>query len=738
MPSTPDLDVTFYDRMQPSATAGVYTIEVTHRLAKDGREVDAEAPLPTVTDEYEIRAAQFVLDPATVHATYPPTGATGRYGSTLPHITLSRPVLPWERKLQGVLADAQAPWLALLVFAAGEVEDDPQARGEGTWRPVAELVDPGRGGVVLGPALSGAPDPAAECRTIDVPAGVFTAVVPREDELIHLAHLRDVRTAPRRAADGEVLTEGEYAVIAANRFPRAPGDYAVHLVSLEGWLGRLGPGTLPGGTRTVRLCSLWSWHFANDPDGSLNPAVLLRDLTAPGHDDPERLALRLTPTPATGTADAAEEHARQRLHHGYTAVAYRPPSGESTFAWYRGPFTPLTAPPLPAPAVEGPHTTADHALIYDPANGLFDVGYAAAWTLGRTIALADPDYTGEVTEARRELANRAAVLTALGADPARARHEPDALPARAALDRLAAAGLGTRLTRAVRERTIPGPPPVPAARTAQADTATLLAEPRALASLTAAVAARTPTLPSWLDHLALLRGVPFQHLVPDPRMLPPESLRAFRIDPAWIEALVAGATDVGALTSTDQELDTVLRGHLATRSGTPKPAAGLLIRSELVRAWPVFELTATHGTDRRPAAELRRDHLAPDVLLVLWDAVPDNLTIREPGQGLHFGIDDRARISLRHPDGPEVGWPSDRTFPAPADPDVFQAHLRPRTGTALPDVLRLHDEDGPGLVPALRAFLDLPELTPGQLALQLVNAPLEHRLLPDPTAEEQA
>ncbi|MEV8409098.1 hypothetical protein AB0R12_25910 [Streptomyces niveus] len=28
-------------------------------------------------------------------------------------------------------------------------------------------------------------------------------------------------------------------------------------------------------------------------------------------------------------------------------------------------------------------STSDHALIYDPEYGLFDVSYAAAWTLGR-------------------------------------------------------------------------------------------------------------------------------------------------------------------------------------------------------------------------------------------------------------------------------------------------------------------------------------------------------------------
>ncbi|MFF2963996.1 hypothetical protein ACFVT1_35010 [Streptomyces sp. NPDC057963] len=36
----------------------------------------------------------------------------------------------------------------------------------------------------------------------------------------------------------------------------------------------------------------------------------------------------------------------------------------------------------------------------------------------------------------------------------------------------------------------------------------------------------------------------------------------------------------------------------------------------------------------------RRMHSAPDVLLVLFDDVPDNIAIREPGQGIHFGRAD--------------------------------------------------------------------------------------------------
>ncbi|MFF7636449.1 DNRLRE domain-containing protein [Kitasatospora sp. NPDC008050] len=724
MPTRPDLNVSFYDHLDPKATAGVYTITVRHELTKNGERVDADAELPTVSDSYEIRAAQFVLDPSSVHATFPPTGAVGRYTHVLPHLTLSRAILPWERQLRG-LAAAKEPWLALLVFAAGELDDDPDAQGEFTTRPISELREPGEG--INGPRLTGPIDDSNPCRTIDLPVGVFHAVVARQDELFHLVHMRDVKLAPQRLDNGEILTEGEYAVLAANRFPRSPGNYAVHLVSLEGWLGRLAPDSLPA-TEKVRLCSLWSWHFTNDPEGSLDPAGLLRNLVAPGHTDPEHLALRLAPT-GEPSASPEREHARTRLQRGYTAVAYRTLAGEDTYAWYRGPLTPLTTPDLPVEAIEGPHTTADHALIYDREYGLFDVSYAAAWTLGRATALADPDYSSEVVEARRELANRAATLLALATDPARAMTDPDEPAGAAALRELAAPGFGRGLVEALRAPAVQGQPPAPAVLRARLEPTALLAEPRYQQSLLTVAEDTTPTMPDWLERLGLLNGVPFAHLVPDPRMLPPESMRAFRIDQAWIHALVAGAADVAAHTSLDHDLHPVLTERLS-RAGTTLPVAGLLMNSELVRAWPVFEILATTA-DGEPVGELRRDHLAPDVLLVLWDAVPDQIAIREPGQGIHFGINSEERISLRHLTGSRVGYPTDTEFPDPGAPGsgtVFD-YLRPGQGGALPDVLDLGGAGG--LLRALSAAcLPSGELSPGQFALELVNAPLEQLLLP--------
>ncbi|MFD7639755.1 hypothetical protein ACFV4P_03800 [Kitasatospora sp. NPDC059795] len=43
-----------------------------------------------------------------------------------------------------------------------------------------------------------------------------------------------------------------------------------------------------------------------------------------------------------------------------------------------------------------------------------------------------------------------------------------------------------------------------------------------------------------------------------------------------------------------------------------------------------------HAPD--PAQSPRSPHADPDVLLVLFEAVPDQISMREPGEGIHFGL----------------------------------------------------------------------------------------------------
>lgn len=726
-----NLNITFIDAETPPAPAGIYTVTVEHVLTKDGSPVDATAPLPETSDAYEVRAARFMLDPSSIHSVFPPEGASGLYANVLPHITLTRAVLPWERQLQAVRAVSRPPWLAVLVLASAN-------RGEGggepaTVRPAKDLINPGQNGV-LGPAIADY-DPEELCSTIDLDAKVFSALVPREDELPYLTHVRDVVSAPQRRESGEVFTEGEYAVVTANRFPRTDGDYTAHLVSLEGWINGLGSDQLPANTTTVRLASLWSWSFSTAADGAVNPEQLLRDLTEASQRDQEALALRLTPQADAGTG-TIDTYVRRQLQCGFVPVASHTLSGEQTFAWYRGPFTPLTAPPLPPQAQRGPHTSADHAMIYDKDHGLFEYGYAAAWTLGRVIGLADPDYSAEAVGMRREMTGRAAALSMQLPDVAHGLRDPDVPPVTAALDALAAPSFRTALLTLAAPLAAPPPPSRPTQRV-RASTADLLAEPRTSQLLAKTVDARTPTMPTWLEQLSLLYGVSFAYLVPHPSMLPAESLRLFRIDQAWINALVDGAADIGASTSADRDLEAVLRARLA-RDVTAPPQAGMLVNSLIVTAWPEMDILATTGSTQAPVSELRRSHLAPTTLLILWDRLPDEITFREPGQGIHFGLNSKGRINLRHlvGDAAQLGFPTGQEYPDSSQPNasVFD-HLRPPADSgSLPDVLDL--TGAKALIPKLASALSQTTLSPSQFALELINAPVEHRLLSTSTTAE--
>ncbi len=168
----------------------------------------------------------------------------------------------------------------------------------------------------------------------------------------------------------------------------------------------------------------------------------------------------------------------------------------------------------------------------------------------------------------------------------------------------------------------------------------------------------------WLAALRLAEGVPFQYLVADDRLLPPESIRFFYLDRNWTDALVAGALSVGAITTDDQaqlqvlylqirdELDADERlvrvpGNEVAVSGPADVVTGLLIRSRAVSGWPGMHVRAYRdevpddGSDDDPSRLhlMRLERLAPAVLLALFDGVPAVVHIEEPRSGLQFGFE---------------------------------------------------------------------------------------------------
>jgi hypothetical protein len=78
----------------------------------------------------------------------------------------------------------------------------------------------------------------------------------------------------------------------------------------------------------------------------------------------------------------------------------------------------------------------------------------------------------------------------------------------------------------------------------------------------------------------------------------------------------------------------------------------LLIRSELVASWPGLAITAT--SDSQPVALLRLDILAPNVMLCLFNGVPDQVTLAQPHEALTLGVDDEGKSQVRTLNGPDI------------------------------------------------------------------------------------
>jgi hypothetical protein len=213
--------------------------------------------------------------------------------------------------------------------------------------------------------------------------------------------------------------------------------------------------------------------------------------------------------------------------------------GNRSVSWFRGPLAPGQVDKANDPGsdpnrdkkdggnqqlVNLPARSADQLVRYNPANGMFDVSYAAAWELGRLLTLQNEKVGVSLLDWKR-----------------RHRHEQERQVAMQALEHLPVAGRSV-------------------SKVMPAD------------------------ITSWFADLALLKRVPFNYLVPDEKMLPQESIRFFFMDPEWIRCLHDGAFSIGRVLPSDHKRDAAHdQNLLAAAHGT---VTGFLMRSEVVSGWP--------------------------------------------------------------------------------------------------------------------------------------------------------
>jgi hypothetical protein len=195
---------------------------------------------------------------------------------------------------------------------------------------------------------------------------------------------------------------------------------------------------------------------------------------------------------------------------------------------------------------------------------------------------------------------------------------------------------------------------------------------------------------SFLAHLRLLLGVPFEYLVPDAALLPEESIRFFHLDRSWTDRLVDGVLAVGAVGSREQAhyhaaapalttlLDTLEPAVRPAQRGlgplAPAPAAdlavtGFMLRSTLVSGWPQLEVRAYRRGIKLTL--LRLERLSTAVMIALFAGVPDRVELEEPHHGMQFGVltgsGGALVIEPREPDGTPTSGPptSGALFPVP-------------------------------------------------------------------------
>lgn len=298
-----------------------------------------------------VEGPRFSLDPAEIVACCPPASSRDVADTTLPHVTLKRRTLPWERG-QG---PEGLPWLALLVLQEGE----------------AELL---RGAPLS--ALRGLADiPEGRCDQLRLPHQRLLQLLPTPQELAQLCHVRQFPLGDREVGDDE---DGFVSLVLANRLPAPASEALAALVSLEGLRGIDGawqadPGVEPWGgeryTPVVRLPVLSHWRFR----------------TGAGGDFEERMEALRTRVAGEGRAAGVGLFAEES--GGRFTLERRQPDGGASLCSYRGPLTPLD----PAQAL----TTRPAITGAAPP-----IGPAAARELGRLMTLSKPEVLSDLRRFR--------------------------------------------------------------------------------------------------------------------------------------------------------------------------------------------------------------------------------------------------------------------------------------------------------------------------------------------------
>ncbi len=627
----------FLEYQQPAVKPGDYQVNARQTVNIKGKKTFHARQL-----NLAILGERFTLAPNNIHGVFPPEGSMIRNDGTIPHLVLNKSTLPWERNAYG-----QQPWLMLLMI---DEEQHKLVRKQNI--KLKQLVEESqdlskpvfptlyfKGSAPAGDTsfveLETGQKPEDQLTIIDIQRNLLESLLPTGEELGYLSHVR------RRFEEGkEDKSTLERAVIVGNRLPKTGNSYTVYLVSAE--KRYLGSGRFNFGNAgpkdDIRLVSLKNWSFSCfEHENSF-----------------EELARAIGSgvikwTPSGGQTPSNSTHTL--LTNGRMPLPHQLRNADRSYSWYHGPLVPQHSSCHFQQDSDLPNFP-DDLTQFNTDTGMLEAGYAAAFQLGRTLALQDGAFS-TLLQAWKEQYNQK-VLAKLEAG----NHQ-----------NIIATSEETAL------------PPIP-------DEC-------------------LKTFHEW----NLLHEVPFRYLIPASVVLPEESIRMFHIDEQWMACLLYGAFSLGSRLRTTlfsvpdpkkefrgtlAEVKAFFNAHaqISLASGTSlteirkgkewlihstnkvftihrrgktlyfndgklewqcfsqllpyQKRSGFILRSELVINYPDLQVDGfkqkidTLGRIRKdqiPLDEIRLEKIGDDVMLGIFDGEVNTLELYLKAEGLQFGLE---------------------------------------------------------------------------------------------------
>jgi hypothetical protein len=673
--------IQFFSKVVPTLTDGDYTISIDNTINFDNQSKDFNK-----VQHFSVQGCRFKLENSDIHSIYPANESIGKYQDILPQIVFNKRSLPWENTIS-TTDNTNSTWFALLVFDEDELllknYTQPADKNKSINQPLKNIRNIELNGII-GPKIENLYYKQSDddlVQSIDISKDTFKKIVPRFDELPYLTHTRQVCMQDKEIVDAS-KNFGWYSVSIANRLISSTKKQIVHLVSLEGFEKFIKDfDSIPSDCTTIRLISLYSWSFSNTFNSSKNKnfSNIMLNLLSQKSDMNTDLLLRF-PYDKSNKEISNQDIVTKALDAGYIPTNYYTKDTNNTFAWYRGPCTPLKSNRFTKSNNIEAFTKASEAIIYDKDTGIFNMSYSSAWQLGKMLALSDNTFSQSLIRWRSNsnrfidlLATRAKIdnLPNLVTENIDELHEwlNSKIVTHSCMDYLLNDFAKSIESKNNSNGTLKSPPSLRANRDDLVDELKkVMSDPNGAKLITQLGGQDFNDIVEWIAYKSLLYNIPLSYIIPNEQMLPTESIRFFYIDRAWTDSLIDGAMSIAIHSTKDSDYykaskniitdavnklimqlrDKLLGKDTETELSQDYYMSGFLLRSSVVRDWSGLEIRAYSSIDKNsdgvPIGKdsiklIRMERLSKDLMLCIFPNIPTWIEFDEPKESMRFGVE---------------------------------------------------------------------------------------------------